>query len=39
MVRKYYDKDSDLLYLSDKTVAVLGYGNQGRSQDLNLRDS
>ena len=25
--------------LAGKTVAVLGYGNQGRAQALNLRDS
>jgi len=39
MVKKYYEKDSDLRYLDNKTVAVLGYGNQGRAQALNLRDS
>jgi ketol-acid reductoisomerase len=33
--------DSDVLLdpLKGKTVAVLGYGNQGRAQALNLRDS
>ncbi|MGC8569508.1 MAG: NAD(P)-dependent oxidoreductase [Nitrososphaeria archaeon] len=25
--------------IKDKTVAVIGYGNQGRSQALNMRDS
>jgi ketol-acid reductoisomerase len=35
----YYDKDADLKYLQNKTVAIIGYGNQGRSQALNLRDS
>lgn len=35
----YYDDDADLAELSSKTVAVVGYGNQGRSQALNLRDS
>jgi ketol-acid reductoisomerase len=39
MSRKYYDADADLEFLSGRTVAVLGYGNQGRSQALNLRDS
>jgi ketol-acid reductoisomerase len=39
MARKYFDKDADLKYIEGKTVAVLGYGNQGRSQALNLRDS
>ena len=37
--KKFFDKDADLTYLENKTVAVLGYGNQGRSQALNLRDS
>jgi ketol-acid reductoisomerase len=33
-------KDSESLgSLNGKTVAVLGYGNQGRAQGLNLRDS
>jgi ketol-acid reductoisomerase len=31
--------DASLEPLADKTVAVLGYGNQGRAQGLNLRDS
>jgi ketol-acid reductoisomerase len=35
----YGDKDADLKYLSGKTVAVIGYGNQGRAQALNLRDA
>jgi ketol-acid reductoisomerase len=33
------DSDVSLEPLSRKTVAVLGYGNQGRAQALNLRDS
>jgi ketol-acid reductoisomerase len=33
------DEDADLHHLLDKTVAILGYGNQGRAQALNLRDS
>ena len=33
------DNDASLAPLSGKTVAVLGYGNQGRAQALNLRDS
>lgn len=33
------DDDADLRYLAGKTVAILGYGNQGRAQALNLRDS
>jgi ketol-acid reductoisomerase len=33
------DSDVSLKPLLGKTVAVLGYGNQGRAQALNLRDS
>ena len=39
MARIYYDKDADLSVLKDKTVAVVGYGIQGRGQAMNLRDS
>lgn len=35
----YYDEDGDLSLLDNRTIAVIGYGNQGRSQALNLRDS
>ena len=31
--------DADLAALDGATVAVLGYGNLGRSMALNLRDS
>ena len=34
-----YDADASLEPLAGQTVAILGYGNQGRSQALNLRDS
>lgn len=34
----YFDDDVDLEILQDKTIAALGYGNQGRSQALNFRD-
>ena len=37
--RIYYDKDADLSVLKGKTVAVIGYGIQGRGQALNLKDS
>jgi ketol-acid reductoisomerase len=39
MATIYYDSDADLSFLDDQTVAIVGYGNQGRSQALNLRDS
>ncbi|MCK9604601.1 MAG: ketol-acid reductoisomerase, partial [Candidatus Omnitrophica bacterium] len=35
----YYDKDADLGLLKDKTIAIIGYGIQGRGQALCLRDS
>lgn len=38
-VKVYYDDDADLQYLEDKTIGVIGYGNQGRAQALNMRDS
>jgi ketol-acid reductoisomerase len=39
MTRIYYEDDADLGVLSGEQVAVVGYGNQGRSWALNLRDS
>ena len=35
----YFDKDADLALIQAKTVAIVGYGNQGQAQALNLRDS
>ena len=35
----YYDQDADLEILRGKTLGIVGYGNQGRAQALNLRDS
>ncbi|KXA92202.1 ketol-acid reductoisomerase [candidate division MSBL1 archaeon SCGC-AAA259E19] len=35
----YYDSDASLDYLEDRTIAIIGYGNQGRAQALNMRDS
>src|SRR5687767_10933258 len=39
MTRIFRDADASLDPLAGKTVAIIGYGNQGRSQALNLRDS
>lgn len=39
MVKIYYDKDVKKEYLEGKIVAIIGYGNQGRAQALNLHDS
>ena len=38
-MRVYSDADADLALIRGRTVAVIGYGNQGRAQALNLRDS
>jgi len=35
----FYEEDGDIALLKGKTIAVIGYGNQGRSQAKNLRDS
>ncbi|MDD2470308.1 MAG: ketol-acid reductoisomerase [Methanocorpusculum sp.] len=39
MMEKYYETDADLKNLAGKTIAVIGYGSQGRGQSLNLKDS
>ncbi|MFO8053365.1 MAG: ketol-acid reductoisomerase [Candidatus Omnitrophota bacterium] len=39
MAKVYYDKDLKSNALAKKTVAVIGYGAQGRAQALNLKDS
>ena len=39
MTKIHYEKDCSLALLKKKTVAVLGYGNQGEAHSLNLRDS
>ena len=39
MTTIYRDADADPSALDDAVVAVVGYGNQGRSWALNLRDS
>jgi len=39
MTNFYYEKDADLADLDGLSLAVVGYGNQGRPWALNLRDS
>jgi len=39
MMRVYHDRDADLSILEGRRIGVIGYGNQGRAQALNLRDS
>ncbi len=39
MTTIYHDDDADLAAIEGSSVAVIGYGNQGRSWALNLRDS
>lgn len=39
MAKIYYDQDADLNLLKAKTIAIIGYGIQGRGQAMCLRDS
>ncbi|HEY9785418.1 MAG TPA: ketol-acid reductoisomerase [Candidatus Obscuribacterales bacterium] len=39
MTKMYWESDANSNGLKGKTVAVLGYGSQGRAHALNLRDS
>ncbi|HJR24168.1 MAG TPA: NAD(P)-binding domain-containing protein [Acidimicrobiales bacterium] len=39
MTTIFHDADADLIELHEQRIAVVGYGNQGRSWALNLRDS
>lgn len=39
MTTIYHDEDGDLALIRGEAIAVVGYGNQGRSWALNLRDS
>ena len=34
----YFEEDADLSVLQQERIAVIGYGNQGRAQALNMRD-
>ena len=38
-LRAFGERDGDLRDLAGRTIAFIGYGNQGRAQALNLRDS
>src|SRR5438067_7251161 len=35
----FYDQDADLAVISERKVAVIGYGSQGHAHALSLRDS
>lgn len=39
MAAIYYDSDASTQILEHSTIAIIGYGNQGRAQALNMRDS
>jgi ketol-acid reductoisomerase len=39
LVQIFHDKDADLKVLKDKTIAIVGWGNQGHAQGENLKDS
>ncbi|MCK4380323.1 MAG: NAD(P)-binding domain-containing protein, partial [Candidatus Lokiarchaeota archaeon] len=39
MVEIFHEDKGDLSILKDKQISIIGYGNQGRAQALNLRDS
>jgi len=35
----YYEKQADLKFIQDKTIAIIGYGSQGHAHARNLHDS
>lgn len=39
MAKIYYDNDVDMKVLDGRKIGIVGYGNQGRAQALNIRDS
>jgi ketol-acid reductoisomerase len=39
MAKVYYEKDTNIDLVKGKVIAVIGYGNQGRGQSLNLKDN
>src|ERR1044072_2211921 len=38
-MRVYYDRDADLGLITNKKIAIIGYGSQGHAHAQNLRDS
>ena len=38
-MQAYHESDASLEVIRNKTLGIIGYGNQGRAQALNLRDS
>ncbi len=38
-MKVYRDKDADLSLIRDKSIVVVGYGNQGKAFACNMRDS
>ena len=39
MAEIYRDEDVDTRILNGRKIGIVGYGNQGRAQALNIRDS
>jgi ketol-acid reductoisomerase len=39
MAKIFYDDDIEMSVLNGRKIGILGYGNQGRAQALNIRDS
>jgi ketol-acid reductoisomerase len=39
MTKIYYDADADIQLLKNRNIGIIGYGNQGRAQAMNMRDS
>jgi ketol-acid reductoisomerase len=39
MAKLYYDKDANFDLISDKKIAIIGYGSQGHAHALNLHES
>ena len=35
----YTDKDANLAFIKNKTLAIIGYGSQGHAHAQNLKDS